>query len=84
MCRSLTLRICSVGDDIYLVGIDAIPEAIDAIIAGDMTGTVRNCPMRQAHAAVSAAIRYAYGERNDTYYWIELVKVTADNAYNYI
>jgi len=74
----------SVGEDIYLVGIDATPEAVYAIIAGDMTGTVRNCPMRQAHAAVSAAIRYAYGERNDTYNWIELVKVTADNATNYI
>ena len=74
----------SVGDDIYLIGCDATPEALAAIIAGDITGTVRNCPVRLSHAAVSAAIKYAYGEYNDTYIAVDHVKVTAKNAYQYI
>ena len=31
-----------VGEDIYLVGVDALPEAIDLIKEGNMTGTVLN------------------------------------------
>ena len=64
-----------VGDDIYLVGVDAIPEAIDAISACFMTGTVFNDHISQAHAAVDAALRYAYGEKNDTYIRVDFVKV---------
>jgi len=64
-----------VGDDIYLVGIDAIPEAIDAIYACNMTGTVLSDNIGQAHTAIDAALRYAYGEKNDTYIWVDYVKV---------
>jgi len=66
----------SVGEDIYLVGVDAIPEAIDAIKAGDMTGTVLGDHIGQSHAAIDAAIRYANGESNDTYIWVDYVKIT--------
>jgi len=65
----------SVGDDLYLVGFDAIPEAVDAINAGDMTGSVLNDHIGQSHAAVEAAIRYVNDEHNDTYYWIDYVSV---------
>jgi len=34
--------------------------------------------------AVSAAIKYAYGEYKDTYIAVDHVKVTAKNAYQYI
>jgi len=64
-----------VGQDIYLVGIDATPEAIDAINAGDMTGTVLHDHISQAHAAVDAAIRYVNGQRVETYIWIDYVPV---------
>ena len=74
----------SVGGDIYLVGADAAPEALSAIIAGDMTGTVRNCPIHLSHATVGAAIKYAYGEQNNTYIMVDHVKVTAGNASLYI
>ena len=70
----------TVGKDIYLVGIDAIPEAIEAVAAGDMTGTVRNDHIGQAHAAVDAAVRYINGEDVDTYIMVDFIKITADNA----
>jgi thiol-disulfide isomerase/thioredoxin len=70
----------TVGKDIYLVGVDAIPEAVDAVASGDMTGTVLNDHVAQAHTAVDAAVKYLTGESVDTYQWIDYVKITADNA----
>ena len=65
----------SVGKDIYLVGVDAIPEAIDAIKAGDMTGTVLNDHIGQSHNAVNAALLYILGADVNTYYWVNYQKV---------
>ncbi|MCL2151433.1 MAG: galactose ABC transporter substrate-binding protein [Oscillospiraceae bacterium] len=65
----------TVGQDIYLVGVDAIPEAVDAIKAGDMTGTVLNDHVGQSHTAVDAAIKYINGQSVDTYLWVNYQKV---------
>ena len=65
----------TVGKDIYLVGIDAIPEAIEAIAAGDMTGTVLNDYIGQSHTAVDAAVKYINGKDVDTYLWVTHMKV---------
>ena len=65
----------NVGEDIYLVGVDAIPEAIDAIRAGDMTGTVLNDHIGQSHSAVNAALLYILGADVNTYYWVNYQKV---------
>ena len=64
-----------VGSDIYLVGVDAIPEAIDAIAAGQMTGTVLNDHIGQSHTAVDAAIKYLNGQSVETYLWVDYVPV---------
>ncbi|MCL2084080.1 MAG: galactose ABC transporter substrate-binding protein [Oscillospiraceae bacterium] len=65
----------TVGQDIYLVGVDAIPEAVDAIAAGDMTGTVLNDHIGQSHTAVDAAVRYMSSESVDKYLWVNYQKV---------
>jgi len=66
----------TVGRDIYLVGVDAIPEAIDAIRDGDMTGTVLNDHIGQSHAAVNAALVYLAGGIIDSpYLWVNYIKV---------
>ena len=65
----------TVGTDIYLVGVDAIPEAIDAINAGKMTGTVLNDHIGQSHSAVNAALLYILGADVQTYYWVNYQKV---------
>ena len=68
-----------VGEDIYLVGVDALPEAVEAIKLGDMTGTVLNDHIGQSHAAVDVAVKVLNGEAIDNYYWVNYVKV--DKAY---
>ena len=64
-----------VGKDIYLVGVDAIPEALDAIRAGDMTGTVLRDHIGQSHAAADAAISYINGQSVEKYIWVNYQKV---------
>ncbi len=69
----------TVGEDIYLLGVDALAEAIDLIKAGEMTGTVLNDHIGQSHAAVDVAVKLLNGEEIENYYWVDYVKV--DKAY---
>ncbi len=64
-----------VGEDIYLLGVDALPEAIDLIRDGDMTGTVLNDHIGQSHAAVDVAVKLLNGEAIENYYWVDYVMV---------
>ena len=66
-----------VGEDIYLVGVDAIPDAIELIKNGAMTGTVLNDHIGQSHAAVDAAVTALNGEELQNYYWVDYVMVDA-------
>lgn len=70
----------TVGTDIFLVGVDALSEALEDVIAGTMTGTVFNDHFAQSHSAADAAIKFVNGETNDYYIGCDYVKVTADNA----
>jgi len=69
-----------VGEDIYLVGVDALTEALEDVLAGTMTGTVFNDHIAQSHGAADAAINYITGAGNDYYIGCDYVKVTTDNA----
>ena len=69
-----------INEDIYLVGVDALAEVVDLVSTNGMTGTVLNDHMAQAEAAVDAALKALKGETLDTYYWVDYVKVTKDNA----
>ena len=70
----------TVGTDIYLVGVDALSEALEDVLAGTMTGTVFNDHFSQSHSAADAAINYITGAGNDHYIGCDYVKVTKDNA----
>ena len=70
----------TVGEDIYLVGVDALSEALEDVIAGTMTGTVFNDHFAQSHSAADAAIAYIKGEDNEHYIGCDYVKVTTENA----
>ncbi len=69
----------TVGEDIYLYGVDALEEAIQLIKDGEMSGTVLNDAIGQSHAAVDVAIKLLKGESIDNYYWVDYVMV--DKAY---
>ena len=64
-----------VGEDIYLLGVDALTECQEMVKAGTMTGTVLNDHIGQSHAAVDAAIAALEGKELQNYYWVDYLKV---------
>ena len=50
----------TVGEDIYLVGVDALSEALEDVLAGTMTGTVFNDHFSQSHSAKQTQISTTY------------------------
>ena len=68
-----------VGEDIYLLGVDALAECQEMVQAGTMTGTVLNDHIGQSHAAVDAAVAALNGEALQNYYWVDYLK--GDAAY---
>ena len=68
-----------VGEDIYLLGVDALTECQEMVKNGTMTGTVLNDHIGQSHAAVDAAVAALKGEALQNYYWVNYVKV--DKSY---
>ena len=66
-----------VGEDIYLLGVDALDECQEMVQKGTMTGTVLNDHIGQSHTAVDVAVKALNGEAIDNYYWVDYVKVDA-------
>lgn len=66
----------TVGEDIYLVGVDALEEVVEHVESGKITGTVLNDHIGQAHTAAEVAIKAAKGESLDKNYTVDYVKIT--------
>lgn len=69
-----------VNEDIYLVGVDALTEAVEYVVAGKMTGTVFNDHFNQAQKAADIAVSFLKGEEVDPVNMVDYVKVTNENA----
>ena len=69
-----------VGEDILLLGVDALTEALQNVQDGKMTGTVFNDHIGQSHAAAEIAGKMAAGESVETVNMVDYIKVTKDNA----
>lgn len=65
----------TVGQDIYLLGVDALEEVVGMVKTGEMTGTVLNDHIGQSHTAVDVAVKLLNGEEIANYYWVDYVKV---------
>lgn len=65
-----------VNEDIYVVGVDAIPDAMELLEEGQLTGTVLNDHFNQSHTAAEVAVKLIKGEDVSSYYWHDYVKVT--------
>lgn len=70
----------TIGEDIYLVGVDALTDAVQNIVDGNFTGTVFNDYFGQAQGAADLAVKFLKGEEVDPVNMVDYVKVTADNA----
>lgn len=75
---SITAANRTVGEDIYLLGVDALEECVEMVNNGTMTGTVLNDANGQAHKAVDVAIELLEGKSIQNYYWVDYVKVTKE------
>lgn len=67
-----------VGEDIYLLGVDALEQCQEMVKNGTMTGTVLNDHIGQAHTAADVAVKALKGEAIENYYWVDYVKVDAE------
>ena len=65
-----------VGENIYLLGVDALAECVEMVENGEMTGTVLNDHVGQSHTAVDVAVQLLEGKDIQNYYWVDYVKVT--------
>lgn len=64
-----------VGEDIYLLGVDALAECQQMVEDGTMTGTVLNDHNGQSHTAADVAVKLLAGESIENYYWVDYLKV---------
>lgn len=64
-----------INEDIFVVGVDAIPDAIELLKNGELTGTVLNDHFNQSHTAVDVAVKLLNGEDVASYYWHDYVAV---------
>lgn len=67
-----------VGEDILLLGVDALDECVEMVNNGTMTGTVLNDHIGQSHTAVDVTVKALNGEKIDNYYWVDYVKVVKE------
>lgn len=66
-------------DDVIVMSVDAIPEALDAIAAGQLVGSVAQFPDEMAVLAVEAAIKVAEERPVAPFIESPVVLLTADN-----
>lgn len=64
-----------INEDIYVVGVDALPEVVELLGEGKFTGTVLNDHKNQAITAGEISQRLLNGEDVAPYYWHDYVKV---------
>lgn len=77
----------TVGTDIYLVGVDALPDALDKVKEGTMTGTVLNDHISQAELAVATMEELLAGKTftgDDQIIYANYVKVTPANVSDFM
>lgn len=70
----------TVNEDIYLVGVDALTEAVQNVIDGKQTGTVFNDHFAQAQTAGDIAVKFLAGESVEAVNMVDYSKVTQENA----
>ena len=74
----------TVGKDIYLVGVDALPDALEQVKAGTMTGTVLNDAKGQAAKAIEVMELLLQGETVEKQSYVDYVKVTPENVADFM
>ena len=70
-------------DDVVVAGIDATPDGLAAMEAGELDVTVFQNATRQGEVAVEAAVAMATGEPAERQIWVPFEPVTEENMAGY-
>ncbi|NWJ25296.1 substrate-binding domain-containing protein [Rhizobium sp. RM] len=70
-------------DKIVIAGIDATPDGLAAMKAGDIDITVYQNATKQGEVAAQAAVKMAGGEKSEKTYWVPFELVTPENMASY-
>lgn len=74
----------SVGEDIYIVGIGGLPEVLEKIKTGELTGTVAEDTDTQNRMIAEAVLLLLKGEAPQTVQYVEHLKITKENIALYM
>ena len=74
------LKAAGKNDDVVLVGFDAIPDAVNAIVAGDLEATVAQAPANMGRFGVAWGLNYLLGLPVEPLVDTGTTLITADNA----
>lgn len=66
--------------DVIICGIDAIDDAVQAVAAGRLSGTILQDAKGQAETVLDVAVKVAMGETVDTMYEVPFQLITIDNV----
>lgn len=73
-------REAGILEDLVIVGFDAVEDALAAIEAGDMEGTIAQQPEEMGRLSVEAAVGIAGGEEVEENQPVEVLLVTQENV----
>jgi ribose transport system substrate-binding protein len=73
-------REAGILEDLVIVGFDALDDALAAIEAGDMEGTIAQQPDEMGRLSVEAAVGIANGEEVEENQPVEVLLVTQENV----
>lgn len=68
----------------YIIGTDAIPDALQAVKDGRLTATVLQDAVGQASTSMDVAVKVANGETVENLYKVPFQLITIDNVDDYI
>ena len=71
-------------DDVIVMGVDAIPDAVQLVADGKLAATVLQDANGQGEGAVNVVHKVLQGENPDKVTWIEFKLVTKDNVAEYL
>lgn len=71
-------------DDVIVMGVDAIPDALNLVKQGKLDATVLQDAKGQGSTGVDVADKAVKGEKPEAISWIDFVLVTPDNVDQYL
>ena len=70
-------------EDVLVIGLDAIPEAVDLVESGKLAATVLQDANGQGAGSIDLVQKLVKGDKLDPVTWIDFVLITKDNVADY-